>query len=80
MVLVEAEILNKYILITDTAAREVVKNYGKSLIVPNNEDGIYEGIKELVLNKEKLSENKDESSYNNNAILDEIKCMIENID
>lgn len=37
MVLEEAKILNKPIIITNTAAREAVKNYSKSLIVENNE-------------------------------------------
>lgn len=51
MVIEEAKILNKPIIITDTAARETVKNYENSIIVNNNEEGIYAEIKE-VLQKE----------------------------
>ena len=45
MVLEEAKILDKYILITNTAARETVENYNKSKIFENTEEGIYEGLK-----------------------------------
>jgi hypothetical protein len=48
MVLDEAKILNKPILITDTAAIESIENYDKSLVVKNTEKGIYDGIKKTV--------------------------------
>ena len=47
MVLEEAKILDKPILITDTAAREAVNGYANSKILNNTEDGIYEGLKKL---------------------------------
>lgn len=51
MVLEEAKILNKPIIITDTAAREALKNYDNSKILQNTEDGIYEGLKEILKKK-----------------------------
>lgn len=48
MVLEEAKILNKYILITDTAARETVTNYEKAQIFENTEEGIYKGLKNII--------------------------------
>ena len=52
MVLEEAKILGKNILITDTAAREAVENYGQAVVIPNDEENIYQTLKE-VIKKEK---------------------------
>lgn len=74
MVLLEAKALDKYILITDSAARETLIGYNDSKIVDNNEDGIYEGIKELVEKKPKsLGKNKDM----NKEILNEVISLID---
>ena len=61
MVLDEAKILNKNILITDTAAKECVKDYAKAQVFDNTEDGIYEGLKNVLQNvkKEKQSTNEN---------------------
>ena len=61
MVLDEAKILNKNILITDTAAKECVKDYAKAQVFDNTEDGIYEGLKVVLQNakKEKQSTNEN---------------------
>lgn len=76
--LMEAKILNKYIFITDTAAREVLKDYPNSKIVENNEEGIYNGICDIIQNKEEiLKKVKDDSRYDNTNILNEIKALIE---
>lgn len=48
MVIDEAKILNKYIIITDTAARESVENYDKSIILKNNEKDIYDGLERVI--------------------------------
>ena len=70
MVLEEAKILNKYILITDTAAKEAVENYTKSKIFENSEDGIYQGLKQmLTTEKEKKYSNED---YDNFDIMEQI--------
>ena len=49
MVLEEAKVLNKYIVITDTAAKEAVKDYKKALILKNNVDAIFDGLKEVIV-------------------------------
>lgn len=51
MVLEEAKILQKPILITDTAAREAVENYSNSHIFENTTQGIEKGLKEVLKNK-----------------------------
>lgn len=45
MVLEEAKILGKPIIITNTAAREAVENYKNSIILENSKEGIYKRIK-----------------------------------
>ena len=48
MVLEEAKILNKPIILTDTAARECAKGYNKAIVVENTFEGLVNGIeKEL---------------------------------
>lgn len=73
MVLEEAKILNKYILITDTAAREVVKGYSNYQIFDNTEDGIYNGLKNNIDKKPIVSEQKN---YNNKNIIKKIMELV----
>lgn len=64
MVLLEAKQLNKYIIITDTASREALEGYENKLIVENSENGIYEGLKNVIENQYKpiiKEENDDEN-------------------
>lgn len=78
MVVLEAKILNKYIAITDTAAREGVVNYKKSKILENSEDGIYNGLAELINIKEEIKDlEKKNSYYNNYGIIEQIEKLIE---
>ena len=80
MVLDEAKILNKKILITDTAAREAVKNYPKAKIISNSEQEIYEILEEILNGKDKedkKSEEDIEMYYENKKILEQIKQLIE---
>lgn len=58
MVLLEAKALDKFILLTDSAARETLIDYEDSLIVPNNEKGIYKGIVSVLERKSKKSKKK----------------------
>lgn len=74
MVVEEAKILNKNILITDNASREVVKNYRNSKVFENSEDGIYEGLKKILTN-EKKDENQNEK-YDNSKIIEQIKQIL----
>ena len=59
MVLLEAKSLEKYIMITDSAARETLKGYESSMIVNNSEPGIYEGLKNIIVNKPKVVNKKN---------------------
>lgn len=74
MVIIEARILKKYILITDTAAREALIGYKNSMIVSNNEEGLYIGMKKIIENKHKKY---TPQTYSNKKIIDEIIELIE---
>ena len=75
MVLEEAKILNKSIIITDTAAREAVEGYSNKFILENTEDGIFNGLSKVLENKN--IEKIDESNfYDNRKNLDEIIKLI----
>lgn len=76
MVLEEAKILNKRILITDTAAREALQNTDLGKIVENSEQGIYEGLKSLIMEKRQVKQNIEEQEYDNEYIIEEIKGVI----
>lgn len=81
MVLEEAKILGKPIIITNTAAREAVENYGNAKIVENTEQGIYDGIKEIIKNYNLKEENdslKKKLEYNNEFIIEQIEDFIGN--
>lgn len=71
MVLEEAKILNKKILITNTAAREAVQNYEYVNIFENSEEAIYSGLKNIIKNYKKEYSNTP-SIYNNKEILKNI--------
>jgi len=74
MVIDEAKILDKYIMITDTAAREAVSDYKNSVVVENSFEGIYNGIKKLIKTSNKKNINYE---YNNEHIIEEIIDLIE---
>ena len=57
MVLEEAKILGKSIIITNTAAREAVEKYEDSVIIENNEEKIYEELEKIIENHNKNKEN-----------------------
>ena len=74
MVLLEAKIYNKYCIITDTAAREVIEDYPNSLIVENSENGIYDGMKKIIESKPKAKQIKIK---NTDKLLQDIIELIE---
>lgn len=74
MVLIEAEVLNKYILLTDTAAREAVEGYENYTLLQNHEEGIYQGMKDILQKRPMPSENKP---YQNDQIIYDIINLIE---
>jgi glycosyltransferase involved in cell wall biosynthesis len=75
MVLEEAKILDKFILITDTAAREAVSGYEKVKIFDNTEEGIYQGIRKILTEKPNYKE-QTKIRYNNEKILEQIIELI----
>ena len=64
MVIEEAKILNKEIIITDIPARECIVNYNKATVLENTENGIYQGLKKI-LSREIA---KDDNNLNTNSI------------
>lgn len=71
MVLEEAKILNQPIIITDTAAREAVKDYKNSIVLENSREGIYQGLSKIIKeNRRDLKQ--EEAPYDNSKILEKI--------
>ena len=70
------KILEKNILITDTAAREAVENYGHAVVIPNNENDIYQTLKD-VIQKGKVNEDKIPVNYDNKKIIEKVEKLLE---
>ncbi len=75
MVIEEAKILNKPVLITDTAAKEAVQNYADYEIAENSEEGIFQVLKRILTKRKAKKVIKSE--YNNEEIIEEVKKLIE---
>lgn len=75
MVLEEAKILNKPIIITNTAAREAVKNYKNAVIVENDEHEIYNKLKYIIENNTKTFDDKKQI-YDNHHIIKELEKLL----
>lgn len=71
MVLEEAKILNKPIIITDTAAREAIKDYKNAIILENTDIGIYQGLLKI-LKEEKKENNEEAIPYDNSNLIKQI--------
>ena len=76
MVIDEAKILNKNIIITKTAAIEAVKGYARKLILDNTEDAIYEGLKQVLQGNVIFDDS--ETEFNNDNLINKIKALFEN--
>lgn len=79
MVLEEAKILGKSIIITNTAAREAVEKYEDSVIIENNEEKIYKELKKIIENnnQDNASKNLQENKkYDNSNIIDKIIKLV----
>ena len=77
MVLLEAQILQKFIVITNTAARETLQKYDNKMIVENNEKDIFIGLSEILKNKEKyININHSMNKYDNSEIISQIEELI----
>ena len=77
MVLEEAKILNKPILVTNTAAKEAVMNYDKKTIIENKEDAIFEKMRNVLQGKYIfLNEENKSYNYDNKYLLEQIKNVL----
>lgn len=80
MVLEEAKILEKNIIITDTAAREAVEGYSNKYVLENTEEGIYNGLLKVL--EDNMEDEKNRNSeemkekYDNSNIIKEVKELI----
>lgn len=78
MVLEEAKILGKDILITNTAAREAIEGYEYATIIENNENDIYKVLKEKILKgKDAINKSEKTKDYNNEDIIQKIKNILD---
>lgn len=75
MVIDEAKILNKKIIITNTAAVEAVKDYSAKIILENTEDAIYEGLKQVLKGNVIFQQNNTE--YDNYYLISKIKEILD---
>ncbi len=78
MTILEAKVLEKPILITNTASREAVEKYEKSYITDNTDEGVYEGIQkslEMLPKWKKMQERKYIENYN---IIKQIEKLVKN--
>lgn len=75
MVLEEAKILNKPIIITNTAAREAVENYKNAIIVENEEHEIYNKLKYVIENHLKVIQD-EKQTYDNQHIIKELENLL----
>ena len=77
MVLEEAKILNKQILVTDTAAKEAVINYDKKIIIENNEDAIFDEMRNVLQGKYNFLDKENKNyDYDNKYLLEQIKKIL----
>lgn len=76
MTIIEAKLLEKFIIITNTSAAEAVQNYDKSMVVENDEEHIYLGLKELLKNKDKYINIETKTKYDNEDIIEAIQEIL----
>ena len=77
MVLEEAKILNKPIILTNTAAKECANGYKKSIVLDNNFEGIVKGLeKELKSDNVKYLNNLTENNLELENINEEVQEKI----
>lgn len=76
MTILEAKILNKPILITNTAAREAILGYNRAIITDNTEDGVYKGIKDCIDKLKEWSKAEKNWQYNNDYIIKQIEKLV----
>lgn len=72
MALLEAKVLNKYILITNTASAEALENYSNKKIFENTKDDIYNGLKEFIENHNNLQPTQEMQFDENEEVINKI--------
>ena len=78
MVIEEAKILKKNILITNTSARETLKNYRQNgIITDNTQEGIENAIKKAIANNNKYEKKENNFVYDGTKILQKVIQVIE---
>lgn len=77
MVLEEAKILEKPIIITNTAAKEAVGDYKNSVILENNEEEIYIGLRKIIQSKKKDINIEKQKEYDDSSIIGQVVKIIE---
>lgn len=78
IVIDEAKILRKYVIITDTAAREALKDYKEySYIVSNDEKGIEEAFRYIENKGKQIGKTHIDYEYKNEEIINKITEIIE---
>lgn len=75
MVLEEAKILDKPIIITDTAGREAVEGYKNVVLLENDEKAIYEVLKNIIENENK-QDTQEKEEYDNKIIIEKLKELL----
>jgi glycosyltransferase involved in cell wall biosynthesis len=76
MVLLEAKVLNKFILITDNSSKEALEDYENKKIFENNENGIYNGLKEIIENNKNIKIINNNFNSINIEIINKIKNLL----
>ena len=78
MVVEEAKILNKFILVTDTAVREVIADYKEySKIAENSKEGIVRLLEDAIKNYKHYLGIKVNYEYDDSKIIDKVKKQID---
>ena len=73
-----ANVINKFILTTNTATREALIDYSKkSYIVSNDDAGVEDAIKFAVKNYKQKNNQYNQYVYKNDRIIEKIEKMIE---
>lgn len=81
IVLDEAKVLSKPILITDTGAREAAENYAKATIFANDEEAIYKGLSDILkgkINKKNKGQKTEDFNITNTRKIYSIIELIDN--
>ncbi len=81
MVIDEAKILNKFVLITDTAARESILDYHEySKTAENSQEGIERMLRDAIKNKQTYLGKKINYEYDDKRLIEKVVRQIEKVE